>query len=119
MIQRLLDISALEYSNPVSPGSTGASSDLAFPTQFDCAAKLAPGSASAKAARSEKFGKYVPAFFRLKTTEEVGENIVTVWTRQGGYCRGCRCAMDRLALRRRIMEVSRLSYSDTLVRQES
>ncbi len=57
--------------------------DLA--TQFDCTAKLDPGSASAKAARSKDFGKYFAAFFRLKTGEETGENIVTVWTKQGGY----------------------------------
>ena len=57
--------------------------DLA--TRFDCAAKLDPGAASAKALRSHAFGKYVGALFRIKSLNLIGETIATIWAKEGGY----------------------------------
>ncbi len=57
--------------------------DLA--TLFDCTARLDPGAASAKAARSKAFGKYYGALFHLKAGKEKGETVATIWAREGGY----------------------------------
>ena len=57
--------------------------DLA--TQFDCTAKLDPGSASAKALRSQAFGKYYGALFHLKAGKETGQTVATIWAKEAGY----------------------------------
>lgn len=53
--------------------------------QFNCVNQLDPGAISPKAARSQAFGKYVGAVFRLKAGRETGETVVTVWAKEGGY----------------------------------
>jgi len=57
--------------------------DLA--TLFDCNAKLDPSAASAKALRSQAFGKYYGALFHLRAGKAEGETVATIWAKQGGY----------------------------------
>jgi hypothetical protein len=47
--------------------------------EFKCENKLNPENVSAKASRSQNFGKYVGAVFRLKAGDQLGETVATLW----------------------------------------
>src|SRR5262245_36956617 len=50
--------------------------------QFKCENKLNPENVLPKASRSQDFGKYVGAVFRLKAGDKLGETVATLWTKE-------------------------------------
>jgi hypothetical protein len=49
--------------------------------QFDCENRLHPEQSDPKLARSEDFGDYIGAVFRVKTKTLKGESVATVWAK--------------------------------------
>ena len=50
--------------------------------EFKCENKLNPENISLKASRSQNFGKYVGAVFRLKAGNQLGETVATLWAKE-------------------------------------
>jgi hypothetical protein len=55
--------------------------------QFKCGNRLDASQRSEKAMRSKAFGRYAGAMFRLKSKEETGHVVATLWQKGGGYWR--------------------------------
>jgi hypothetical protein len=53
--------------------------------EFRCVNRLDSAKVPVKAMKSKAFGKYVGAVFRLKTTNQAGNVIATLWQKQHGY----------------------------------
>lgn len=52
---------------------------------FKCENRLNPENLNLKAARSQAFGKYVGAVFRLRGREQEGETVATLWEKEKKY----------------------------------
>ncbi|MCI0348848.1 MAG: hypothetical protein L0Z53_05425, partial [Acidobacteriales bacterium] len=50
--------------------------------RFKCENKLNPDNISPKASRSQDFGKYVGAVFKLKAGDQLGETVATLWAKE-------------------------------------
>jgi hypothetical protein len=53
--------------------------------EFNCANQLDSAQVSAKAAKSDDFGKYVGAVFRIHSKDQPGNTVATLWRKQHGY----------------------------------
>ena len=53
--------------------------------QMKCANQLDPSNISAKAAKSQAFGKYVGAVFKLKSPDQEGKTIAALWAKQEDF----------------------------------